>query len=217
VAINEKHFCNSLTSKPHGATRWDVGALITTRFLSGDLWLQQRVRKVAEEWTRLANLTFVFQNYGPTDIRIAFFPGNGSWSYLGTTCRAVPEPQPTMNFGWLTPESSDDELRRVVLHQFGHALGLVHEHQKPRGGMRWNRDAVIKDLGGPPNYWTEEKIEHALFANYGPQTSASPNGDPLSIMRYPIPESWTDGSFSSGLNGELSAKDKALIARNYPK
>ena len=25
-----------------------------------------------------------------------------------------------MNFGWLTPSSSDDELQRVVLHEFGH-------------------------------------------------------------------------------------------------
>jgi hypothetical protein len=217
VAINEKHFCNYLTRKPHGATKWEVGSLITTRFLSGDLWLQQRVRKVAEEWTKLANLTFVFQNFGPTDIRIAFFPGNGSWSCLGTTCRTVPEPQPTMNFGWLTPESSDDELRRVVLHQFGHALGLVHEHQNPRGAIRWNRDAVIKDLGGPPNYWTEEKIEHVLFAEYDAKTPTSKDVDPLSIMMYPIPASWTNGSFSSGLNGEMSQNDKALIARNYPK
>ena len=48
-----------------------------------------------------------------------------------------------MNYGWLTPESAQDEVRRVVLHEFGHALGLIHEHQNPKGGgIEWNRDAV---------------------------------------------------------------------------
>ena len=47
-----------------------------------------------------------------------------------------------MNYGWLTPDSDDDELRRVVLHEFGHALGLIHEHQNPEGGIEWNEPAV---------------------------------------------------------------------------
>lgn len=33
--------------------------------------------------------------------------------------------------------------RSTVLHEFGHSLGLIHEHQSPfKGGFEWNRDEV---------------------------------------------------------------------------
>ncbi len=103
---NQKHFCSCLTAgsltqddlmrlRGHKAalllsSKWTVGSVITVRFLEGAPALRQRVREVAEEWTKLANLTFDFRNSGPTDIRIALAQGNGSWSYLGTMCRNIP-------------------------------------------------------------------------------------------------------------------------------
>jgi hypothetical protein len=171
---------------------------------------------VALEWTNLANLTFAFRDREPTDIRIGFEQGNGSWSYLGTQCQRIPEPDPTMNYGWLTPASSDDEVRRVVLHEFGHALGLIHEHQNPAGGIRWNRAAVIRDLSGPPNRWPEETIENNIFKKYAPDTVVATPVDKNSIMMYAIPASWTEGGyFSADLNRDLSPADKQFIAENY--
>ena len=33
--------------------------------------------------------------------------------------------------------------RPTVLHEFGHALGLIHEHQSPfKGGFEWDREEV---------------------------------------------------------------------------
>jgi serralysin len=234
MAINENQYCMCITEGPlspedqqrlagHKAAllkdaKWTVGSVVTVRFLEGAADLKQRVRKVAEEWTKLANLTLDFRDNGPTDIRIAFKQGNGSWSYLGRMCRHIPEPQPTMNYGWLTPTSPDNELRRVVLHEFGHALGLIHEHQNPKdGGIDWNRDAVIADLSGPPNNWDLATIENNMFKKYAKGQVAATNVDPQSIMMYPIPRSWTRDGTSAALNSELSAKDKTFIAENYPK
>jgi serralysin len=198
-------------------SRWQPGDKISVRFLDGDPALQERVKKVALEWTKVANLTLEFVNQGPTDIRIAFVSGNGSWSYIGTVCRSIPEPQPTMNYGWLTTDSDEAEVRRVVLHEFGHAIGLIHEHQNPKGGIRWNKTAVIKDLGGPPNNWDQATIDNNMFRFY-PLTDVIPTDvDPISIMMYPIPIAWTLDGFSAGLNGELSANDKALVSSVYPK
>jgi serralysin len=225
---NTIEFCMCLTdpnpkqSKGYRAailknSRWQPGDVISIRFLDGDPALQDRVRKVAKEWTKIANLTFDFVDGAPSDIRIAFAPGKGSWSYIGTVCRNIPEPQPTMNYGWLTAESDDAELRRVVLHEFGHAIGLIHEHQNPKGGVHWNRSAVIQDLSGPPNNWSEATIENNMFKFY-PLTDVIPTDvDQSSIMMYPIPQSWTTDGFSAGLNGELSDNDKLLVASVYPR
>ena len=235
MSVNESYYCFCLTQPDnlseedklrlasHKAalllgSKWEVGETITIRFLEGDPDLCERVKRVALEWTYLANLNFDFVYEGPSDIRIAFQQGNGSWSYLGTVCRTIPEPQPTMNYGWLTPYSPEDELRRVVLHEFGHAVGLIHEHQNPKEGIRWNRAAVINDLSRPPNHWNEATIENNMFKQYRPREVVATDVDPVSIMMYPIPRTWTEnGYFSAGLNAELSESDKAFIAENYPR
>ena len=35
-----------------------------------------------------------------TQIRIAFDPNNGAWSYVGTDCKGIPRNMPTMNLGF---------------------------------------------------------------------------------------------------------------------
>jgi serralysin len=236
MSANEHHYCVCLSAEDVNKTlppedkdrlaghkaallksaKWPVGHSITLRFMGGTPELQERVKKVAREWTALANLTFDFRASGPTDIRIAFQQGNGSWSYLGTVCRDIREPAPTMNYGWLTPTSSDEQVRRVVLHEFGHAVGLIHEHQNPQGGIDWNRPAVIKDLSGPPNEWDLATIERNIFSKYAKTAVAATPVDAKSIMMYPIPQSWTNDGFSARLNDQLSETDKQFIRENYP-
>ncbi|MER8969204.1 M12 family metallopeptidase [Mesorhizobium sp. M0808] len=233
MAENPKHYCMCLAGAPKtGADKtgvsfrkaavlkeamWDDGALITCRFVGGSAALQARVRAVAKEWENVANLTLDFRATGPTDVRIAFVQGNGSWSYLGTVCRQIPEPRETMNYGWLDDGSSEDVLRRVVLHEFGHAVGLIHEHQNPLGGIKWNRDAVIADLSGPPNNWDLATIENNMFHHYPDDTVIASPVDSLSIMMYPIPKAWTLDGFSAGMNSELSKTDRQLVSQAYPK
>jgi hypothetical protein len=223
---NHRHYCVCITDHKQDANdkaallneaRWNIGDVIRVRFLEGDKSLKDRVRAVAERWTApgMANLTLQWVDSGPAEIRIAFQQGNGSWSYLGTVCRQIAEPKPTMNYGWLTPQSSDDELQRVVLHEFGHALGLIHEHQNPEGGIKWNEPAVKADLSGPPNSWDDATIRRNVLDHYlATDVTASPV-DNLSIMMYPIPKAWTLDGFSAGMNGDLSRDDIDFIKQNY--
>jgi hypothetical protein len=162
----------------------------------------------------MANLVFDFLDSDDADIRIALMPGKGSWSYIGTDCQNHTD-GPTMNFGWLTVESSDDEIRRVVLHEFGHAIGLIHEHQNPKHPIQWNKDAVIHDLSGPPNNWSPETIQTNMFDRYDPGVVIATDVDKDSIMMYPIPKSWTRDGFSAGMNGELTDRDKELVRAVY--
>ena len=224
---NPSHFCVVISPEEQTVNdraalldeaRWTAGQEIRVRFMEGDDSLRQRVRAVAERWTApgMAALKFLWVEDGPAEIRIAFQQGNGSWSYLGIHCQDIPEDEPTMNYGWLTPESPEDELQRVVLHEFGHALGLIHEHQNPNRPISWDREAVIADLSGPPNNWDLQTIEHNIFAQYDPATLSSTPTDPSSIMMYPIPARWTTDGFSAGLNRGLSETDKQFIRTAYP-
>jgi serralysin len=225
---NANHYCvciskakqdfNTKAALLNGA-RWNAGDVIKVAFLEGDASLRQAVREVAEGWVGpdMARLTLAFVESGPAEVRIAFQQGNGSWSHLGTECRKIPEGEPTMNYGWLTPESSPEEIRRVVLHEFGHALGLIHEHQNPKGGIEWDEPAVIADLSGPPNFWDEATIRHNVLDHYEPGAVTGTEVDPKSIMMYPIPATWTNGRFSSDLNGDLSATDVEFIRGAYPQ
>lgn len=112
-------------------SKWQSGDTISISFIDGTDEQKALVRKFAPEWTmHLANLRFAWLEPPNTDIPISF-ANPGSWSVIGTTCRNVPQDQATMNFGWLTPGVTDEEARRVILHEFGHALGLIHEHQNP--------------------------------------------------------------------------------------
>ncbi|MCP3143123.1 zinc metalloprotease [Pyxidicoccus xibeiensis] len=198
--------------------RWRPGDKLTIAFLDGDPGVQERVRQMALRWTRpgLARLTFSFlKDPAKALIRISF-KYVGSWSNLGTSCKGVSRNAPTMNFGWLTPESTDEELRSVVLHEFGHALGLIHEHQNPTGGIPWDKEAVYRDLSGPPNNWRREDIDSNLFEPYSRRETNYTKTDMASIMMYPVKKSWTLNGFSVGLNRDLSPTDEKFIHQQYP-
>jgi Astacin (Peptidase family M12A)/Bacterial pre-peptidase C-terminal domain len=189
--------------------RWPVGSTIRARFLGGTPQQQATVRQFAPEWTTHANLRLEFTTSPQAEIRIAF-EDDGSWSYIGTDCLGIAANRATMNYGWLD--------QGVVLHEFGHALGLIHEHQNPVGGIQWNKPAVYRDLGGPPNNWPPEVVDNNMFRTYSVDQINGTSLDPKSIMLYSFPASWTLNGFSAEENSILSATDKEFIGSRggYP-
>jgi hypothetical protein len=99
-----------------------------------------KVSNVITEWTKYANIKFAqLDSPQSANIRITFDRTSGSWAYVAKEINRVAQSLPTMNLGWLedTPvaNTTADE-RGVILHEFGHVLGLMHEHQSPlRGGV----------------------------------------------------------------------------------
>jgi hypothetical protein len=195
--------------------KWNVGRVLRLRFLDGDNGLRTKVANVAKQWGDYANLKLDFGTDPAAEIRISFEPG-GSWSYIGTDALGIAPAEQTMNFGWLTPTSADDEISRVVLHEMGHALGAIHEHQSPAANIPWDRDAVYRFYGGPPNNWTPDQIDHNIFERYSSTLTNFSAFDGSSIMLYAIPNALTIGDYEVGWNRSLSDTDKAFVRAQYP-
>lgn len=199
---------------------WIPGQTIRLAFLRGgkppggdSSIVERRIQSAAKAWAEHANLTFQWVE-GAAAIRISFEDA-GSWSYIGTTCLEHPEGS-TMNFGWLSSDLDESSFRAVVLHELGHALGMIHEHQSPAAGIDWNHDAVYEYYDGPPNHWSRTEVEHNLFSAYDATVTQFSAYDSQSIMAYPIPAEHLSSGDPVGWNTELSDGDKAFIASLYP-
>jgi hypothetical protein len=200
--------------------KWPTGSVLKCRFLDGSPTMRRRVEEKAHEWENHANLTFTFVTSGPAEIRISFYADSGSWSAVGRDAlnqRYFPLHQPTMNYGWLRDNTDDDEYSRVVLHEFGHAISCIHEHQSPTFERIWDEQAVMRYFQGPPNYWPPEDIRHNVLSKYSPQGISATRFDPASIMLYAFDgRLFSDGEGPTNSNLRLSQNDIQMIREMYP-
>ena len=194
---------------------WNVGQTLRVKMMGGTALVRSKVRQYAEEWTKYANIRFEFVDQSqPAEIKVAFDSG-GSWSMVGREALWIPFDFATMNFGWLTDDTDESEFSRVILHEFGHALGLVHEHQSPVAGIQWDREKVYAHYLSTDG-WDRAMVDAQVFARYSVQSTNFSQFDPNSIMEYWIPASVTmDGHEVPG-GTTLSDTDKEYIRRWYP-
>ncbi|GJF00936.1 zincin-like metalloprotease, partial [Phanerochaete sordida] len=192
---------------------WAPGRELKIGFQEGSAWQKEQVKKYAPEWCQHANIKFTFLDSGEVDILIAFDPTDGSWSYLGTGSSGK---KPSMNLGWVNENRRPDDIRSTILHEFGHALGAVHEHQSPNASIQWNKEKVYEDLGGPPNHWDRATVDKNMFTVYTMPSVKPTPFDPDSVMLYYFPASWTLDGKGTTWNTSLSVMDKGFAKFSYP-
>lgn len=202
------------------AKMWENGTEVKCRFLDGSPKQRRKVEAKAHEWEQFANIALTFVTTTDEQVRISFSADAGSWSALGTDALIeayFPRFEPTMNYGWLKDDTDDAEYGRVVRHEFGHALGCIHEHQNPKAKLKWNKAEVYRVFSGPPNYWDRASIDHNILNRYSMDHMNASAFDGDSIMLYFFPPSlFTDGR-GTKQNDTISALDKSFIGQMYPK
>jgi len=196
---------------------WENGRRIRCKFLDGDPVVQARVQAIAKQWEAHANLTLDFVTQGAAEIRISFAEKGFSWSTVGTDALTVPASEATMNYGWLEPSTSLREYERVVRHEFGHALGMIHEHQNPAasGQIPWDKPKVYQYYA--QQGWSTADVDFNIFQTYSEASTNHSAFDATSIMQYAVPDSLTVGSFAIGWNTDFSPLDVSYMQRQYPR
>ncbi len=214
------HPLNGSGQRPRAAVErfklWQTGRTLRISFLDGQASVQSKVEAIAMEWAAVANLTLQFVRSGAAEIRVSFAEEGFSWSTVGTDALTVPRSRPTMNYGWLEPTTPLKEYQRVVRHEFGHALGMIHEHQNPaaQGQIPWDKPKVYAYYA--EQGWSKDDVDFNLFQLYDENETNFTDFDPTSIMQYAVPEQLTIGNYSIGWNTELSELDRTFMRRQYP-
>lgn len=173
----------------------------------------------AAEWTRGVDLSFLFLDKGDpsrslASVRIAFQAG---FTHSVVGAQRIAAGLATMNLG-IGEGQSEPEARRMILHEFGHALGFRHEHTSPRFPFRFNKDVVIRDMAQRLRKGVEEAAAD-FEINFerdrtGKKVEAS-EFDAASIMMYHLYSHWHTGQVDLPQSFGLSATDKAFVVQVY--
>src|SRR3954451_17509426 len=161
---------------------WDNGRRLRVKFIDGVPEVQDKVAKIAKEWETVANLRLDFVTGATSELRVSFAEKGFSWSTVGTDALTVGRTKATVNLGWLDPSTALREYQRVVRHEFGHALGMIHEHQNPaaQGVIPWDKPKVYAyyALQG----WSKDDVDSNIFEVYSDDSTNHTEFDPTSIM-----------------------------------
>jgi hypothetical protein len=224
--------CSTIDA-PHGATAvrpgreglvadkywlWPNGSTIHVHFRDGSQEARAAVAKVAAEWTEFANIDFVFHtgDAAPPKVDISItFDDAACNSAMGPGSQwAVSQGNPSMRLCHIDRMMGSEFFRRAVLHEFGHALGMHHEHQSPKAAFSWNKPAVYAyyaQIG-----WDEAFVDQWVFTRVQEDQVRATAWDADSVMHYEFPASFTTDNTPVHGGSVLSALDKEFIAEIYP-
>ncbi|KAJ7445920.1 hypothetical protein FB451DRAFT_1568025 [Mycena latifolia] len=207
---------------------WENGSTITYSFIGGTSNQQAKVGQVAGYSFGFVNITFQLVDQDGM-IRISFDPNLGSWSYVGKANLKVRAPKATMNLASV-PDTTNPGLPEtlLILHEFGHVLGMMHEYLGPtNGGTVTLDDEAVYSFYSHTLGWDRKIVKAQILDVYS--TASVSNfaaADTASMMRSVILHRYF---MPSALNSEhlsipppmsqgdvASINDEYYLFINYP-
>lgn len=197
---------------------WPVGATLNVSFVDGSIQARKAVAEIAAEWSKHANvkLAFFVDSEPPVShVRVLFDDPNCN-SALGTSSQyMIDGGDASMRLCNIDHQVGTEWFQRVVLHEFGHALGIEHEHQSPKAKFEWNKPFVYEYYEKTAG-WGAGMVDQWIFRTIDPAYSDSSEYDPDSVMQYSFPAEFTTSGVAILGGYELSPTDKTHIAKMYP-
>ena len=211
---------------------WEVEEDLTLCFMDGAIDTQEFFLQVVKDWENAApGLTIDGTVNGAprncadevTELRISFNQ-EGNWSYVGTDAEKIPAKEATLNIGTLTGPLTNRLRKRTrgsILHEFGHALGLKHEHQHPDSNCEAQLDwpTVYSAFEAFEVPWNKQKVDANIRPIIAKEIELTPY-DRSSVMHYALPAKWflqkTQATCYVEKANILSDGDKAIAAERYP-
>jgi hypothetical protein len=204
---------------------WRPGQTLRISFLGNpDQWLKHAIVETASKWLKHAHLGFelVDDNDERAEIRIdTQAPEDVNYSYLGTQSIGLEGASMVLGVRLSSPL-----FEVIVLHEFGHALGMEHEHQHPQANIPWDLNALRRSLKDALRSEIEdlealsEAVEEELDTQFLPLPDHGENlllpYDRNSIMHYGIRQEHTLGNWTARQNLKISKKDKRFMRLVYP-
>lgn len=174
-----------------------------------NMTITSAIQKIVNERYNFMGIKFEFVNVkSNADIKIGFDGKGGAWSYIGTDARFTGQTTASMNFGWFDVAT--------VIHEFGHALGMIHEHQNPFGKpIDWNVDKVYK-WAAETQRWSKETTFGNILSKYNTNLLNGSDFDKESVMLYFFPSELTNDNRGTQQNFKLSKTDIDWLLKNYP-
>lgn len=199
--------------------KWNTGQTITVGFINGSAALHEKVEQAAKVWEEFANLKFDFDSgLSHHDIRIKFAAGMNDSKIGSDNLSFDNDDEETMKYLSLNASSSEEDFGRYAIHEFGHAIGLIHEHLHPDFNFKLDEAKLTKyyTIDSGFNYSIED-CENNLFRDYARNVLRYSEFDPDSLMMYPIPANANSNGEEYVQNSKLSDIDKKFIAAMYPQ
>lgn len=176
------------------AKLWPQGSTIKIAFVDMTKEEAKLVKDNINKWTPYVNLKFEYITEPKNaDVRVEVNRHNNEgWAYIGTDNKKHPDDRAHVTIGTKAPKRYIED---TIIHEWGHVLGLRHEHQHPY------RKLEQPDFEHTPRIPDDGTVTVAPY-------------DKDSIMHYTITHDSKGNSILA--DHSISEEDKKFISSLYP-